>query len=604
MAERLESGRVELRTVNAAPMQQIVPRQVDFQTAAREEARYGSAMAEILDRMSKVAFEIGRTQRAEEAFRFAAENPPTFEQIQLAKEGLPGAIPGLGKISGDITYYGQALKKARTLQVAAAFEQEATNGLVKILNDVKNGVITADAAQQQIASLNKGLTNSLAKIDGEAAIKVNAAIATHGNTVLKTAYEEEAKRIKEQNSIKVRAAWENTKQLLEASISQGYFYDRESSSYQTYSVDVYVDALQEQISTIALATGDVALHKEIMGEFSKEVRDAKIGAVIGYIISNKDLMSDEVGTREKIKTAQLDKMSGIMSSLLTDSDAVLKIQNIFSKQFVDDNAAANRQKEERKKANDKRLVELYAKWRLSTDPREKRGLETLMIPLADSMADLDKFLKIDKGENKGNPLLKSVLKDKIASGEITTSYQLHPYFLRGEINDEQLDSLGSLIHSAKKQDIIAATQKLRRYAGVGDTTSNTFDPKAAEFIKYDKLETRYEALVRQKRDEQNALPPNKRTGIDHGSIVDQVIKDFKATDVVTDRKNEARATLDKISKRIQKDFGRDVVITSKTSIEDLRRLKGKKKDDIFFETRMFSDDELARIQKQIDILKE
>jgi len=508
-------------------------------------------------------------------------------------------------MSADFTVFGEALAEAQSLKLAAAFEQTGLNDLVKIQDDVKNGVITAEQAQQKIANINKGLTNSLAKVDGSAAIKFNATFSVHGNAVLKSAYEAEAKRSKELNTIKLYDTVANYEKQLATALTQTEYQTGIDSLGRTVMFNPMIDMMRKNLDQQTLAFGDASIRREIMERWDKKVEEAKVETVLEYIVSDKTLMNDSIGTREKIKNGQLNKMSGVMNDLrVNNPGAVIKILNVFDKQSVDEASEIARQKDLQKKANNQTLVEKYAEWRKTTDPRRKRQLEAEMIPLADTLAEIDKIIDVDKGKGKGDALLKSRLKDKIASGEITSPYQLHPYFERGQINSEQLDSLQSFIYTAGKPDIMAATQKLRRYAGVGDTTSNTFDPKAAEFIKYDKLETRYEALVTQERDRQNTLPPNKRTGIDYGSIADQVIKDFKATDVVTDRKNEAKAKLDKISQRIKKDFGRTIEITSKTSIEDLKKLKGKKEGDILFDSPLFSKDELDRIQKQIDILKE
>lgn len=586
-------------------MDRAVPPQVDYMVAAREEARAASTMAEVIDRMSTAVYGVAKGLAKKEALQFAAENPFTPEQIELAKNGMPSAIPGLGKISANFTAYGEALAEAQSIKLAAAFEQTGLNDLVKIQEDAKNGVITAEEAQQKIANINKGLTNSLAKVDGNAAIKFNATFAAHGNTVLKSAYEAEAKRLKEKNTIKLYDTVSNYEKQLATVVAQTEYTTVTDSLGRAVTFNPMIEMMRANLDQQTLAFGDASIRKEIMERWDKKVEETKIEAVLEYVVSDKSLMNDSIGTREKIKRGELNKMSGVMKDLLVNSPgSVIKILNVFDKQSVDEASEIARQKDLRKKENNQKLVETYAKWRRETDPKRKRQLEAQMIPLADTLAEIDKIIDVDKGKGKGDPLLKSRLKDRIASGEITSIYQLHPYFERGQINDEQLDSLQSFIYSTNKPEITSATQKLRRYAGVGDTTSNTFDPKAAEFIKYDKLERRYEELVRQERDRQNTLPPNKRTGIDHGAIADQVIKDFKATDVVTDRKNEAKAKLDKISQRIKKDFGRTIEITSKTSIEDLKKLKGKKEGDIIFESPLFSKDDLDRIQKQIDILKE
>ena len=87
MATRLEPGQVSLRGAGGVPMQQIVPQQVDYMVAAREEARGATTMAEILDRMGRSINIQSKEMRQDEALRFVAENQLTPEQLKLAKEG-------------------------------------------------------------------------------------------------------------------------------------------------------------------------------------------------------------------------------------------------------------------------------------------------------------------------------------------------------------------------------------------------------------------------------------------------------------------------------------------------------------------------------------
>jgi len=73
MATRIESGRIQIDAPGSVPMERIAPQQVDFMTAAREEARGAATMADIIDRMSTTVFGMAKEMAQEEALRFAAE---------------------------------------------------------------------------------------------------------------------------------------------------------------------------------------------------------------------------------------------------------------------------------------------------------------------------------------------------------------------------------------------------------------------------------------------------------------------------------------------------------------------------------------------------
>jgi len=160
--------------------------------------RIESGRIQIDARMSTTVFGMAKEMAQEEALRFAAENPITDQQLALAREGLPSAIPGVGGMANDVTVYGKALQKARTLQLSGYFEMEGRNELAKLLVDVQNGKASSTDVANKIAVVTDGYAKSLAKIDGEASIKLRATMATHGNTVLNAAYESELKRKKAQ----------------------------------------------------------------------------------------------------------------------------------------------------------------------------------------------------------------------------------------------------------------------------------------------------------------------------------------------------------------------------------------------------------------------
>ena len=187
MVTRIESRGVQIAAPGGAPMERVVPQQVDYMVAAREQARGAATMGDILDRMSQAVFGVAREMAQEEALQFAAQNPITDDQLQLAKEGLPSAIPGVGKLGSDATVYGKALQKARMLQLSGHFEMEGRNELTKLLVDVQNGNADSQGVAAKIANVTDGYAKSLAQIDGEAAIKFRATMATHGNTVLNAA---------------------------------------------------------------------------------------------------------------------------------------------------------------------------------------------------------------------------------------------------------------------------------------------------------------------------------------------------------------------------------------------------------------------------------
>ena len=347
-------------------MERVTPQQVDF-VAPRAEAAAANTMANILDRMSQSTFQKAAELREREGIRFAAENPPSIAQLKLAAgiddvtgEPLQGgpmvsAIPGLGKISSDISDYGKALARARTLQLASHFEIEGRAEAAKLLTEVKNGSITSKDVSAKLLTVTNGYATALAEVDGEASIKFRATMATHGNTVLNAAYEAESKRKKAQTIAKFDFDFDNSMQLLEATISQGFFTDNNG---QKRSIDDMAFIVNQNIATNSLLLGDAALQKEYSEKFRIALRNAKISAVTKFVLSD-EYMLDPDNTLRKIRTGDLGKMSDVMQGLVVnDFDAVAKITANYITANNEREAIATRKREAAKLAGQDSAIQL------------------------------------------------------------------------------------------------------------------------------------------------------------------------------------------------------------------------------------------------------
>ncbi len=481
MATRLESGQVQLRSSGGVPMQQIVPTGVDY-IGPRAQARAAETMAQILDRMSQSTFGLAKEMAQEEAFRFAAENPITEEQLQLAKEGLPQAIPGVGKISGDYTIYGQALKKARTLQLAGAFEQEGRNELAKILVEVQNGRMTSQEASTKITNFTNGYSNSLAKADGEAAIKLRATLATHGNTVLNAAYEAELKRVKDQERIKFDLDSDNVGRLIEATVSQ-----------QPEMIDQIADVFRTNVANQALLLGDLGLQKEYSTKFETMLRNAKINALTKEFTNDK-YMADPMATLNKIRMGDAGKLSPVLQSMIVnDFEAVAKVTANYM-------VAVNQREtiEKQKKADDKasvlkQFLPLYDQALMAPEGSAQRKKLTDQIasiamnnPDAVPLGVLKDLREPPKGE--GNAMVEFNVLQGIYEGRITKPEEIWAMTRRG-LSSKQAVAALKLLNREDKQDQNELDRGLSQRAGIpvipGSVT--VIDPKGAEFKRRQEL---------------------------------------------------------------------------------------------------------------------
>lgn len=489
MATRIESRGIQIAAPGGAPMERVVPQQVDYMVAAREQARGAATMADVLDRMSQSVFGIARDMAQEEALKFAAGNPITDEQIQLAKEGLPSAIPGVGKLGSDVTVYGKALQKARMLQLSGHFEIEGRNELTKLLLDVQNGNAKSEDVANKIAIVTDGYSKSLAQIDGEAAIKFRATMATHGNTVLNAAYEAEQKRKKATDLAKLDLDFDNNIGLLEATVSQGFWIDNNG---QKRSIDDLSALIQTSIANQSILLGDASIQKEYSERFRVALRNAKISAVTKHLMGD-DFMVDPVATLNKIRTGDVGKMSQVLQEMVrNDFEAVAKVTANYMTAVNERETIANRKREADKRAAEGKAIDLLEQiFPLQRGDPKRRDLInqlTTLPPGSTPIGTLEKLLS-PKEEGEGNSLTEYNALGGIFDGSITSKEQIDR--IPG-LTLKQRVSLLRALRSENKSGDAELERGISKLAGISEVPGQlvVLDKNGEEFKRRQELKAR------------------------------------------------------------------------------------------------------------------
>jgi hypothetical protein len=490
MATRIESGRIQIDAPGSVPMERIAPQQVDFMTAAREEARGAATMADIIDRMSTTVFGMAKEMAQEEAIKFAAENPITDEQLVLAREGFPSAISGVGKTSGDFSVYGKALQKARTLQLSGYFEMEGRNELAKLLVDVQNGKASSTDVANKIAVVTDGYAKSLAKIDGEASIKLRATMATHGNTVLNAAYESELKRKKSEDITKFDLDFDNTMNLLEATVSRGFWIDQKGEQRSIYDL---VKNIEVNIANQSLLIGDAGVQKEYSEKFRVALRTAKINAVTKHIMSD-EFMADPTATLNKIRTGDVGKMSQVLREMVaTDFDAVAKVTANYMLAVNQKEEIARRKRDDEKRAAESTAINLLEQIYPIKDPknptRQKLVADLMALPPGSVPIGTIKDILEPNKEGTGNSMSEYNALGMIFDGKITDKAQIDriPNLTVG-----QRLTLLKALRSENKAGDRELDSGLNKLSGINADPSTivVLDKNSAEFKRKQELKTR------------------------------------------------------------------------------------------------------------------
>jgi hypothetical protein len=474
MATMLESGQMMLRGAQGGVPMAQPQLQAAEPIAARAAAQQGNTLAQLLDRMSATAFQEAGRLAQQEAVQFAADNPITPEQIELAKNGAT-IVPGL---AGNI--YTDALRKARGLQLAAHFEIEGRGELARLLTDVQNGKATGEQVSQKIATFTDGYSKALASQDPEAAIKFRATMATHGNTVLNAAYEAELKREKAQRIAKFDMDFDNGVRLLEATVSQ-----------QPDRIDELADVFRRNVTMQAVLLGDAGLQREYSTKFETALRNAKINALTRHLVERENSVSPET-TLQRLRNGDAGKMSPVLRQLIAnDFDAVAKVTANF---MVAVNQRETLAKNERDRINrnaERVAIDLLEQiFPLPVDDPNRQALIGRLIELpagAVPIGTLKDLLSPSQAESNASVLFN--VTQGIYNNTITQPDQIWSMVGKG-LNPKDAVGALKLLNSEDRRDQSELDRGISKLAGIPVIPGSVvvLDPKGQEFQRRSELQ--------------------------------------------------------------------------------------------------------------------
>ena len=486
---RLESGRMQLAQVGGVPMQQVQLRGVDY-VGAQAESQVAKTMGQILDRMSSSLFEQAGKMRQAEGLEFVATNPITQEQLEAAKNG---DVSNLDFSKNPLSIYGQAVKKARSLELSSHFEIEGRNELTKLLAGIEDGSITptdtksiSQVVEEKIATVTQGFAKSLAAIDGEAAYKFRATMATHGNTVLSAAYQTELKRAKAQRMAKFDMDFDNGVRLLEATIAQGFYIDPKTGEKK--SIDDMVDVFRKTTLNQSLLLGDVALQKEYSTKFENALRGAKVSAITKELVTNDVYMANPVETLNRIRRGDIGNMSPVLQQMIAnDFEGVAKVTANFMVAVNQRESAAKDIEAATKREGEKRAFDLLEQiFPLPEGSPKRKALVAQLNALPPGSVPIGTLKDLLDPGKEGNPAVEFNALNAIYQGTLTTPEQINE--MPG-LNGQQKLRLLKTLTSEDRRDQRELDTGLARLAGIPTMPGavTVIDPKGTEFKRLQSL---------------------------------------------------------------------------------------------------------------------
>lgn len=484
-----------MRGAGNVPMVQAQQQQVDY-IGPRVAAQGAGQLAQILDRMSASAFQTAGQMRQQEGLQFAAQNPLTSEQVELAKDGITWGMGGRGDMASistsSMNFFDQAVAKARSLELSGHFEIEGRNELVKLLAGVENGSVTSEQVSTKIQTMSDGYSKSLANIDPEASIKFRATMATHGNTVLNAAYKAELDRAKAQRIAKFDSDFDSSVRLLEATVSQGSWTDAKG---QVRSIDELADVFRKNVLTQSLLLGDKALQTEYSTKFETALRTAKINSVTKALMADENMVDPE-RTLQKLRSGDLGNMSPVLKDLIVnDFDAVAKVTANYMVAVNNRKSIADAKAAEAKKQGEAQAINLLEQiFPLPDGSPKKKQLIGQLNALPEGSVPIGTLKDLlepkPPKEAESNQALNFNLLSGIYNNTITNPSQIWSMVGKGITGKDAVAAL-KLLQSEDRRDSSTLDRGISQLSGIPVIPGSVvvIDPKGEEFKRRSQLQS-------------------------------------------------------------------------------------------------------------------
>lgn len=506
----IQPGRVQIDGVPQAALVTVTPPQIE-RVGLRVAGQSMGNIGQVLDRLSTQLFQQAGEFAQDAGQRYVADNPVTAEQIEAAKKG--DATPLIYKEGGG-TIFQKTVAKARALELSSYFEAEGRNELVKMLAAVETGDVSSTDVQNRIATMTEGYTSALSGVDPEASLKFRATMATHGNTVLKAAYETELKRAKEGRVAKFDLDFQNSVRLLEKTVEQGFWLD--PATNKPRSIDELADVFRQNIATSALLVGDATLQQSYSAKFEKALAEAKVNAVTKMVTSDEYLNAGLAGL-ERIRRGDVGKMSIVFQEMPQDDKAKVVANFILA-----NNQREQLQKQkldDEKRVNEQRSIDLLERiYRLPETSQARRDLITELTAIPNNgvpIGTLKDLLAPNQGES--NARVQFNLLQGIYDGTINSPEQIWSFVGKGLTGKDAVSAL-KLMTGEGRRDEAELARGLNKLAGINVTGGVVvLDPKGAEFQRLNRLRARATEIQAAAQREGKVMMPSQ--------IIDQLTRE-------------------------------------------------------------------------------
>jgi hypothetical protein len=273
MAEipRVQGFRAQIAQAPGAATPQVsFGQQQRPEMAFQAQAQYQDTLGQVLDRISQTLFGVAEKQTVEEGMQYVVGNPASE---QAMKDMIAGKTetPDLGN---PFNLYNAAVRKARSIELAAYAEREGKRKATELLTKAELGQTTTEQALNDLRSYTDGASKSLARMDPDASLKFRATMNVIGSSVIDGVAKAELKRHQLKNEAGAEMEFNDTLSNIAAMLD---------TDVVSPDIERKIVALQEGFFQNTGVTVSLESSQAYAKRFRDGVEQMKAGKVVKFI---------------------------------------------------------------------------------------------------------------------------------------------------------------------------------------------------------------------------------------------------------------------------------------------------------------------------------
>jgi len=358
----------------------------------RAAGKYADTVADVNVKVANMLDPLVDTAVKESAYKYAAENPITLDQLTVGKDGTYN-IKNVNALKGNpLSKRSQIIRKLQSKELSTRLLRFAERQLLAFLPDIKSGKLSGEEALLKINSVVDGISGTMNELDAETATQFRANVATLGNDLYKQALSIQIERQAAEDKIESQDAFAAFKLKITNFLANpdNYPVVNEEGKAQIHlgtRLDAEFQTFKDMMLVFNPANFTVAVENA-----RKFVNEAKINAVVDHISSAKFKAENNIIADYQVLTKLEANSIGALSQVyfgLSPNDK-REVQKLYLEKTAQQFEAFDKDAKRAAEALAPQIENYVIQWN-SSSVEERQVLQTEMLSLTNPVTGASIF---------------------------------------------------------------------------------------------------------------------------------------------------------------------------------------------------------------------